>query len=99
MRDANPTAQQKTPRSSGWSCEGPLKNPRRYLLSRLLHYHRLGKLNYCVRDGNRCFLSDMVTGKAPRRSRLETAAANLSLGKWLHSLRYGLLACRELVTG
>lgn len=36
--------------------------PRRYLLSRLLHYHRLGKLNYCVRDGNRCGLYDKVTG-------------------------------------
>src|SRR5262245_21624361 len=67
MRDANPTAQQKTPRSSGWSGEGPLKNPRRYLLSRLLHYHRLGKLNYCVRYGNRCGLSDMVTGKSADR--------------------------------
>ena len=25
-----------------------------------VHYHRLGKLNYCVRDGNRWDLSDMV---------------------------------------
>ena len=24
------------------------------------HYHRLGKLNFCVRDGNRWDLSDMV---------------------------------------
>ena len=31
----------------------------------MLHYHRLGKLNYCVRYGNRCFLSDIVTGKYP----------------------------------
>ena len=30
-----------------------------------MHYHRLGKLNYCVRDGNRCGLSDMFTGKEP----------------------------------
>ena len=29
------------------------------------HYHRLGKLNGRVRDGNGCFLSDMVTGKKP----------------------------------
>ncbi len=27
------------------------------------HYHRLRKLNCCVRDGNRCDLSDMVAGK------------------------------------
>ena len=26
---------------------------RQYLLSHLQYYHRLGKLNYCVRDGNR----------------------------------------------
>src|SRR6056297_1957534 len=28
-----------------------------------MHYHRLRKLNFCVRDGNRCDLSDMVAGK------------------------------------
>ena len=27
------------------------------------HYHRLRKLDFCVRDGNRYDLSDMVTGK------------------------------------
>ncbi len=27
------------------------------------HYHRLRKLDFCVRDGNRYNLSDMVTGK------------------------------------
>ena len=27
------------------------------------HYHRLAVLNYCVRDGNRCFHCDMVAGK------------------------------------
>lgn len=27
------------------------------------HYHRLWKLNYCVRNGNRCFLPDMVAKK------------------------------------
>ena len=27
------------------------------------HYHRPGKLNGCVRDGNRCFLSGMVARK------------------------------------
>ena len=41
---------------------------RRHLLSRFWHYHRLGKLNYCVRDGNRCGLSDMVAGKKPTGS-------------------------------
>ena len=58
----------KKPLAAHLSCEGLLKYPRRYLLSRLLHYHRLRKLNYCVRDGNRCVLSDMVTGKGPRRA-------------------------------
>ena len=28
------------------------------------HYHRPGKLNGCVRDGNRCFLSGMVARKS-----------------------------------
>ena len=37
---------------------------RRNLLSRFWHYHRLGKLNCCVRDGNRCVLSDLITGKS-----------------------------------
>lgn len=36
---------------------------RRYLLSRLWHYHRLWKLNCRVRDGNGCDLPDMITGK------------------------------------
>ena len=27
------------------------------------HYHRLAVLNYCVRDGNRCFHCDMVAGR------------------------------------
>ena len=35
---------------------------RRYLLSRLWHYHRLWKLNYRVRDGNGCDLPDVFTG-------------------------------------
>ena len=59
-------------RATQGTVEGPRKNPRachggkqirRYLLSHFWHYHRLGKLNYCVRDGNRCDLSDMVAGK------------------------------------
>ena len=40
-----------------------LYETRRYLLSHFWHYHRLGKLNYRVRDGNGCDLSDIVTGK------------------------------------
>jgi hypothetical protein len=36
---------------------------RRYLLSHLQYYHRLGVLNYCVRDGNRCDHYDMVAGR------------------------------------
>ena len=31
-----------------------------------IHYHRLAKLNYCVRDGNRCDLCDIVTGRSLR---------------------------------
>ena len=38
---------------------------RRYLLSHFWYYHRLWKLNYRVRDGNGCDLSDMFTGKFP----------------------------------
>ncbi len=36
---------------------------RRHLLSHFWYYHRLRKLNYRVRNGNGCGLSDMVTGK------------------------------------
>ena len=35
---------------------------RRYLLSQFLDYHRLRRLNFCVRNGNRCDPSDIVTG-------------------------------------
>ena len=45
---------------------------RQHLLSHFWHYHRLGKLNYRVRDGNGCGLSDMVTGK--KRAAREGAA-------------------------
>ena len=37
---------------------------RRYLLSHFWHYHRLRKLNYRVRDGNGCDLSDLVAGRS-----------------------------------
>ncbi len=53
------------------------------------HYHRPGKLNGCVRDGNRCFLSGMVARRSSQRGKaLRTrlvwfdaarAAANLRL--------------------
>jgi hypothetical protein len=48
---------------------------RRYLLSRLWHYHRLWKLNYRVRDGNGCDLPDMFTGNilSPLSRRLITS--------------------------
>lgn len=36
---------------------------RQHLLSHFWYYHRLRKLNYRVRNGNGCGLSDMVTGK------------------------------------
>lgn len=62
----------KGPRGS--SPGGLLVNEiRRHLLSHFGYYHRLGKLNYRVRDGNGCGLSEMVTGKkqaAPVRRRL-----------------------------
>ncbi len=32
-----------------------------------MHYHRLGKLNYRVRDGNGCDLYDMVAGRTAAR--------------------------------
>ena len=37
---------------------------RRYLLSHFQDYHRLEKLNCRVRDGNGCFLLDMVAGRS-----------------------------------
>ena len=51
---------------------------RRYLLSRLWHYHRLWKLNCRVRDGNGCDLPDMVTGKD--RGNRHGLCANLTRG-------------------
>ena len=36
---------------------------RQHLLSHFWYYHRLGKLNDRVRDGNGCGLSEIVTGK------------------------------------
>ena len=36
---------------------------RQHLLSHFWYYHRLRKLNYRVRNGNGCGLSNMVTGK------------------------------------
>ena len=47
---------------------------RQHLLSRFGHYHRLGKLNYRVRDGNGCGLSEIVTGKK-QAAPLETPSA------------------------
>ena len=35
------------------------------------HYHRPGKLNGCVRDGNRCFLSGMVARRGAARGKAE----------------------------
>lgn len=43
----------------GVPSKGFLKNGDTYFHAGV-HYHRLGKLNYCVRDGNRWDLSDMV---------------------------------------
>ena len=52
---------------------------RRYLLSHFWHYHRLRKLNYRVRNGNGCGLSDMVTGKSPT-GRSSPVGANFGSG-------------------
>ena len=41
---------------------GIQKINRQYLLSPFVDYHRLRKLNFRVRDGNGCDLSDMTTG-------------------------------------
>lgn len=42
------------------------KNPGDTYFRTFKHYHRLGKLNYCVRDGNRCGLSNMVSARIIR---------------------------------
>ena len=59
-----PEAKKTDPRERLLTGVGVVKI-RRYLLSRLWHYHRLWKLNCRVRDGNGCDLPDMVTGKFP----------------------------------
>jgi hypothetical protein len=48
--------------SADFSEEAFLKTGNTYFRTGM-HYHRLRKLDYCVRDGNRYDLSDMVTGK------------------------------------
>ena len=65
------------------------KKPRQYLLSRLLHYHRLRKLNYCVRDGNRCGLSDVVTGNGTAAGKDCRTLIQRLLGRW-HQVRLQL---------
>ena len=62
----HPRGQKKGP----WENPGALsssKNPGDPYFRTFKHYHRLGKLNYCVRDGNRCGLSDNFTGKQLER--------------------------------
>ena len=51
---------------------GSVVKIRQHLLSHFWYYHRLRKLNYRVRDGNGCDLSDMATGKK-RRSGISRA--------------------------
>ena len=48
---------------------------RRYLLSHLQYYHRLGKLNYRVRDGNGCDLYDMFAGRSPAGGKTRRACS------------------------
>ena len=68
------TRQQKTPGVHQDS--GGVEKIRQHLLSHLQYYHRLRKLNYRVRDGNGCGLSDMVAGKG-RGGRVSGPCARL----------------------
>ena len=56
-------AQKKTPRAWLKPTGFVVKSGDTY--SRILDYHRLRKLNYRVRNGNGCDLSNMFTGKEP----------------------------------
>ena len=81
-------AQQRAP--GAWGLGGSMDEIRRHLLSHFGYYHRLGKLNYRVRDGNGCGLSDKVTGKR-RTVRLGTGPPGL-LVKWgLSAVSYQLI--------
>ena len=67
-RDACPTGEKQTGPHGWLAVRACVVKFRRYLLSRLWHYHRLWKLNYRVRDGNGCDLPDMFTGNFVRAS-------------------------------
>jgi hypothetical protein len=54
-------AQTKTP----WGCpHGVFEKPGDTYFRECSHYHRPGVLNYCVRNGNRCFHYGMVARKS-----------------------------------
>ncbi len=71
-RPAPRRGEQRNKEPPGLQPGGSMDEIRRHLLSHFGYYHRLGKLNYRVRDGNGCGLSDMVTGK--KRAAREGAA-------------------------
>jgi hypothetical protein len=55
------SAQTKTP----WGCpHGVFEKPGDTYFRECSHYHRPGVLNYCVRNGNRCFHHGMVARKS-----------------------------------
>src|SRR5688572_23043353 len=59
-------AQTKTP----WGCpHGVFEKPGDTYFRECSHYHRPQVLNYCVRNGNRCFHLGMVARKARRAVR------------------------------
>lgn len=60
MGTAPPKQKKPAADAAGFSI---VKNPGETYFRTFKHYHRLGKLNFCVRYGNRCDLSDIVTRK------------------------------------
>ena len=68
----------KKPRLGCDAQAGFCEKIRQHLLSHFWYYHRLRKLNYRVRNGNGCDLSDMVTGKNRRRA-LSAAADSIAV--------------------
>ena len=62
----------KKPRPDTCVWTGLLEKTWRYLLSHFWYYHRPEKLNYCVRDGYRCFLFGMFARRKARGGEART---------------------------
>ena len=62
----------KNPRADLRLPEGFLKTGDTYFRTGM-HYHRLGKLNYCVRDGNRWIPPAIATGLFEKAKALKTS--------------------------